>query len=101
VHGDSTSVDRLWDVFAANGGDIVLAGHDHDYQRFPPINGVRSFVVGTGGVSHYNVSPRRVAAFDDTHFGVLRLALRDGYYRWAFRPVGASVRDAGRANCRS
>jgi hypothetical protein len=100
VHGDSTSVDPLWDVFAANGGDIVLAGHDHDYQRFPRINGVRSFVVGTGGASHYNVSPRRVAAYEESHFGVLRLTLRRGYYSWAFRRVGAPAFDAGRANCR-
>jgi hypothetical protein len=101
VHGDSTDVDRIWNVFAANGGDIVLAGHDHDYQRFPRINGVRSFVVGTGGASHYDVAPTRVAAYDDTHFGVLRLALRRGYYRWAFRPVDASAIDKGTAKCRN
>jgi hypothetical protein len=100
VHGDSTSVDPLWDAFAANGGDIVLTGHDHDYQRFPLINGVRSFVVGTGGESHYNVAPRRVVAYDERHFGVLRLALRDSDYRWAFRPVGRPAKDAGRADCR-
>jgi hypothetical protein len=100
VHGDSTAVDPLWDVFAANGGDGVLAGHDHDYQRFPRINGVRSFVVGTGGASLYDVDPKRVAAYDDSHRGVLRLGLRRGYYRWAFRRVGASAVDRGRANCR-
>ena len=100
VHGDSISVDRLWDVFAGNGGDVILAGHDHDYQRFPPIDGVRSFVVGTGGASHYNVAPRRVAAYDETHFGVLRLALESGSYEWAFRPVGRSATDTGKAACR-
>jgi acid phosphatase type 7 len=100
VHGDSTSVDRLWDAFAANGGDVVLAGHDHNYQRFPRRSGVRSFVVGTGGASHYNVAPRRVAAYDEGHYGVLRLALRDGYYRWAFRRANGSAIDAGRADCR-
>jgi hypothetical protein len=100
VHGDSTSVDPLWDAFANNGGDVVLVGHDHNYQRFPRINGVRSFVVGTGGASHYNVAPNRVAAYDETHYGVLRLALKRGYYRWALRPVGASAIDRGRADCR-
>jgi hypothetical protein len=100
VHGDSTAVDRLWDVFAANGGDIVLAGHDHNYQRFPRINGVRSFVVGTGGASHYNVAPRRVAAYDEGHFGVLRLALGDGRYKWAYRRVSGSASDRGWGVCR-
>jgi acid phosphatase type 7 len=100
-HGDSAMVDPLWDAFANNGGDVVLAGHDHDYQRFPRINGVRSFVVGTGGAGLYDVVPRRVVAHDDTHRGVLRLRLRDGNYAWRFRRVGASAFDAGRANCRS
>jgi Calcineurin-like phosphoesterase len=100
VHGDSTSVDPLWSAFANNGGDVVLEGHDHNYQRFPRISGVRSFVVGTGGASHYDVTPTRVAAYDDTHFGVLRLALRDGSYKWAFRRANGSVTDRGTAKCR-
>ena len=100
VHGDSTRVDRLWDTFAANGGDVVLAGHDHNYQRFPRISGVRSFVVGTGGISHYNVTPRRVASYDEGHYGVLRLALVHGSYRWVFRRIGGAAVDRGRADCR-
>jgi hypothetical protein len=100
-HGDSMAVDPLWDAFAANGGDLVLAGHDHDYQRFPRRDGVRPFVVGTGGAPLYDVVPRRVAAHDDSHRGVLRLGLHDGYYSWSFRRVGAPVFDRGSANCRS
>jgi acid phosphatase type 7 len=100
-HGDSAVVDPLWDAFAANGGDVVLAGHDHDYQRFPRIDGVRSFVVGTGGAWLYDVMPERVAAYDDTHRGVLRMGLHDRYYLWKFRRVGAPAFDAGSANCRS
>ena len=101
VHGDSTAVDPLWDAFAANGGDVVLTGHDHSYQRFPQIDGVRSFVVGTGGAPLYDVVANRVAAYDDTHRGILRLALRDGSYAWQFRPVGAETTDKGTAKCRS
>lgn len=100
-HGDSLNADPLWDAFAANGGDVVLAGHDHNYQRFPRIDGVRSFVVGTGGAPLYDVVPNRVRAYDDVHRGVLRLALRDGYYRWKFRPVQAAAIDRGRGTCRS
>lgn len=101
AHGDSPTVDPLWDAFAANGGDVILAGHDHNYQRFPRIDGVRSFVVGTGGAPQYDVVPKRVAAYDDTHRGVLRLGLHDGYYSWKFRRVGVAALDRGRANCRS
>jgi hypothetical protein len=101
AHGDSTAVDPLWDAFAANGGDVVLAGHDHSYQRFPRIDGVRSFVVGTGGAPLYDVVANRVAAYDDAQRGILRLALRDGSYAWQFRPVGAETTDTGTAKCRS
>lgn len=101
VHGDSVAVDPLWDTFAANGGDVVLAGHEHDYQRFPRRHGVRSFVVGTGGAPLYDVVPRRVAAYDDSHHGILRLNLHDGSYAWKFRRVGAPAIDRGQAHCRN
>ena len=101
VHGDTATVDPLWDAFAANGGDVVLAGHDHNYQRFPRRRGVRSFVVGTGGAPLYDVVPKRVAAYDDTHHGILRLKLRHGSYGWKFRRIGAAARDQGNANCRN
>ena len=45
----------LWRTLARAGADVVLAGHDHHYERFAPIDGIRSFVVGTGGRSHYPV----------------------------------------------
>jgi hypothetical protein len=100
VHGDAAKVDPLWNSFAANGGDVVLAGHDHDYQRFPRRGGVRSFVVGTGGAPLYDVVPRRVAAYDDTHHGVLLLNLHKGSYAWTFRRVGGGATDQGHADCR-
>lgn len=101
VHGDSAAVDPLWDAFAANGGDVVLAGHDHSYQRFPRRHGVRSFVVGSGGAPLYDVVPKRVAAYDDSHHGILRFKLRDGSYAWKFRRVGGAAADQGNANCRN
>jgi len=100
IHGDAAKVDPLWDAFAAHGGDLVLAGHEHDYQRFPRRQGVRSFVVGTGGAPLYDVVPKRVAAYDDTHHGVLLLKLRAGSYAWKFRRVGAGATDRGDASCR-
>ena len=100
VHGDTATVDPLWNAFAKHGGDIVLAGHEHDYQRFPLRQGVRSFVVGTGGAPLYDVIPKRVAAYDDTHHGVLLLKVRAGSYAWKFRRVGARATDRGHASCR-
>ena len=79
----------LWRTLARAGADVVLAGHDHHYERFAPIDGIRSFVVGTGGRSHYPVlwrvraepgrerhDVRRAPA--DAPRGPLRLALPPG-----------------------
>ena len=94
----------LWRTFARGGGDVALAGHDHHYERFAPIDGVRTFVVGTGGRSHYPVvrrlaRPRSIVADDDT-YGVLRLTLRGAGYDWRFVSVpGSRFEDAGSSAC--
>ena len=73
--------------------DVVLAGHDHHYERFAPMDGIRSFVVGTGGRSHYPVFWRlRGAVVDDTTFGVLRLTLRPARTPGACRGRGSRFR---------
>lgn len=49
VHGSSTEVREAWSgLFAEYGVDLALAGHDHDYQRSEPIDGV-TYVVSGGG----------------------------------------------------
>jgi 3',5'-cyclic AMP phosphodiesterase CpdA len=94
-------VKPLWDALAAAGADVILAGHDHNYQRFGMKDGIRSFVVGTGGTPNfYPVDPRRVKAWKSGVHGVLRIRLLKNEYRWRFRPVaGSSYTDSGRANC--
>jgi 3',5'-cyclic AMP phosphodiesterase CpdA len=50
VHGSDEEVRDAWaDLFAENGVELVLAGHDHDYQRSEPIDGV--VYVVSGGVA--------------------------------------------------
>lgn len=102
-HGRSVKVAPFWDLLALAKADVVLQGHDHHYERFVPIKGIRSFVVGTGGRSHYpTLLPRRgsVVRNADT-YGVLRLTLRQTGYDWKFLPVaGSSFTDSGTARCR-
>ena len=107
---DAKRVDALWRTLAAARVDVVLAAHDHVYERFAPLNalggrdprGVREFVVGSGGHSHhpfFDVQPGSQAR-NNTTFGILRLALRPASYSWRFTPVaGASFTDAGSGDC--
>jgi hypothetical protein len=105
LHGSDETVAPLWRTMARAGVDVALAGHDHHYERFARWNGIRSFVVGTGGAGLRPVfrriqRPRSVAMTFLTH-GVLRLSLRPGRYDWRFVPVQpSSFRDAGSGRCR-
>jgi predicted phosphodiesterase len=68
--GPSPAVRRRWSpLFARHGVQLVLSGHDHDYQRSVPIDGV-TYVV-SGGASR----PRRTAreATTAVAFGWLHL----------------------------
>jgi hypothetical protein len=103
LHGSDATMGELWSLLAGARAEVVLAGHDHHYERFAPIDGIRSFVVGTGGRSHSPVI-RRIAhseVVNWTTYGVLRLALRRNGFDWRFLPVaGRSFTDAGSAACR-
>jgi calcineurin-like phosphoesterase family protein len=103
LHGPDASMQTLWGDLARAGADVVLAGHDHHYERFAPIDGIRSFVVGTGGRSHYPVlfRSRGSQVVNDRTFGVLRLTLAASGYSWRFVPVaGSTFTDGGTARCR-
>jgi len=105
------AVKPLWEALYAGRADVVLSGHDHNYQRFAPQNpggwadpdqGIREFVVGTGGKSYYEIeSPIKNSEVynDDTH-GVLKLTLRSDSYDWKFIPVlGKTFTDSGSGRC--
>ena len=84
----STITAALWNLLAHARTEIVLAGHDHDYERFAPVSGIRSFVVGTGGATIPSSSRDRAASSATaTTFGVLRLRLAPGGYAWRFLPA--------------
>ena len=100
----------LWQVLSNAGVELVLNGHEHNYERFAEMNasgaasspGMREFVVGTGGQSHYSfgtaLSTSQVR--NSTAFGVLKLTLRSNGYDWQFVPVaGATFTDSGSGNC--
>jgi len=101
----------LWqDLYAAH-ADLVLAGHEHSYERFAlqdpegrsdPEHGIREIVVGTGGRSHDPLGfaiPNSEVRDADT-YGVLKLTLSPHSYNWEFIPEpGGGFHDSGAGVC--
>jgi acid phosphatase type 7 len=101
IHGSTTRMTPLWNLLAREHADVVLAAHDHHYERFAPVDGIRSFVVGTGGAERYPILfVRRDSVLHDTSAGVLRLGLGTAGYTWRFLAAGGGFSDAGRGSCR-
>lgn len=111
-YGDKSVMAPLWNAFADAKADLVLAGHDHHYERLKPLNksgsvdetnGLRSAIVGIGGDYLYNdVKPRAGVEkwFADSH-GVLKLTLSGRSYSWEVIDTAGKVRDkAGPYTCR-
>ena len=72
--GDSTVRQRWVPLFENYGVQLVLSGHDHNYQRFAARNGVTYVVHGGGAAGLYPLRrcprsyPRRIRALDQHGF---------------------------------
>jgi hypothetical protein len=109
-YSDDARFQPFWDALYAAGAEVIINGHDHNYQRYAPLTpsgardadrGIREFVVGTGGRSHYAIRPdsRREAA-DGSTYGVLKLTLRSDGYSWEFlAEAGRTFTDSGTGTC--
>ena len=110
-HGSSTQSAGVFQALYDAGAEIVIVGHDHEYERFAPqtpngasdpVAGIREFVVGTGGAGLYSFATPlpNSEVRDATSHGVLKLTLSDGSYAWEFIPVaGNSFTDSGSGTC--
>ncbi len=111
AHGNDLTAKPLWQALYDANADVIIGGHDHDYERFAPQNpegaadskrGIREFVVGTGGKNHRpfgEIKPNSELR-DFTAFGVLKLTLRPKGYDWEFIPeAGKGFTDSGSGSC--
>ena len=110
-HGDDLALRPFWQALYEANADVIVNGHDHDYERFAPqtpdgksdfTRGIREFVVGTGGKNHrpFGAPHPNSEVRDATSFGVLKLTLRPGNYSWEFIPEeGKTFKDAGTDQC--
>ena len=109
-HGSDSTYTAFWQALYDANADLVLVGHDHDYERFAPqtasgaldfARGIREFVVGSGGknVRTFPTVRPNSEARDVTSLGVLELTLGANAYEWRFRAAVGSFTDSGSASC--
>ncbi|MFM7191228.1 MAG: metallophosphoesterase family protein, partial [Microcystaceae cyanobacterium] len=111
VHGNNKELEAFWQTLYAAGADLVLSGHDHDYERFAPQGpggkldskgGIQQFVIGNGGKSLYPFKTIRANSevrHNDT-YGVLKLTLKPKGYDWEMQSIpGSDFTDKGSALC--
>jgi len=110
-YGSVADMRPVFDLLQRAGVEMVFSGHEHVYERFAPqradgtadpARGLRQFVVGTGGHALYPFgTPLPNSEFRyNAGWGVVRLTLGQGSYRWQFVPVGGGAPlDAGTASC--
>jgi chitodextrinase len=110
--GDTPRMDAIWQLMASKGVDIVLNGHDHDYQRWVPLggdlqpdpSGITQFVVGSGGhgIQQFIRTDTRMAIGLDTSptaFGALKLQLNQNGAAYGFVNTAGSLLDSGSVHC--
>jgi alkaline phosphatase len=101
-HGSQAFVQPFWDALTAAGVDVILNGHDHDYERVA-VGGVTQFVVGTGGRSLYEFTKQPLPTTQvrsDNAYGALWLELYAGGYGWRFVGLGnTGFQDTGSGHC--
>lgn len=105
-----SQVKPFWDALYAAKADLVLVGHDHNYQRYGKMDpnkaaasdGIRQVLVGTGGRAFYGISGSHalLEASNDSTFGVLKLTLTATGYTGDFVPrAGSSYTDRFTGTC--
>lgn len=124
IHGSNTDFTDFWSTLTAAGADVVLSGHDHEYERFEPLDadgkpdakhGMTEFVVGTGGDSLGQfhglergsvaqiprpdpTNPRRYLT--PAHYGIIALTLGPNSFSWKFNPIEKmKPLDSGTTRC--
>lgn len=116
IHGSDNRTGFIVQELLNKKADIMLSGHEADYQRFPLLDaagnpspdGIRQFVVGTGGQVMYppirrpGAIPQKDPAAESSNFtesGFLELTLFQDHYDFAYRGMNDVVTDSGSQTC--
>jgi len=110
-HAPNTAVGPMVQALYDFNAEVIVAGHNHQYERFAPMNpsggldtarGIRHFVAGMGGAGAYSfgtIQPNSQAR-NSGAAGVLKFTLHANGYSWQFVPVaGQTYSDSGSGSC--
>lgn len=110
-HGTDARLAAFWRILYEGGVDLVLNGHDHNYERFQPLSpdgaidtarGITEVIVGTGGGDLRGFQQRLAphSAFRvQGHYGVLKVTLGAVEWRSAFLDTGGAIYDRVTGRC--
>ena len=107
-NGPNVFMRDIWGLLYDNNADVIVAGHDHFYERFgkqdvdgrSDVRGIRQFIAGTGGATLYDF--QRMTANSQARIkahGVLKLTLSPLSYQWAFIDTTGAIGDSGSDGC--
>jgi hypothetical protein len=110
-HGSDPRLAPFWRQLYDANVDLILNGHDHDYERFLPqspegiadsARGMTEIIVGTGGGDlrgYRNQIVSHSATRIQGHFGVLKVTLGAKEWRSAFLDVDGRLWDQTGGTC--
>jgi IPT/TIG domain len=108
--GNRPEYAQFWTDLANARASVVLAGSDHDYERFSPqtpahvasSTGIAQYVVGTAGAflpGTFGTIQPNSAFRDANHWGVLKMTLHANSYDHAFVTTSGATEDSGTTTC--
>ncbi len=108
--GPTQQLVDIWKLLAQYHVTLVLNGHDHEYQRWVPLDangqpsatGVTEFIIGTGGhsLTTFVTSDNRVAFSMQKQFGALRLQLSPTSADFSYIGATGTTIDSGSVSCK-
>lgn len=112
-HLNDSGLQPLWDIAYQYNVDVILKGHDHDYERFHPMGptgnrdatrGIDNVIVGTGGTGlrgfEQGILHPSSLVRNSTTWGVLKMTLNADSYSAQFLPIaGQTFTDSWTRTC--
>ncbi len=111
TNGSTAGMQPIWAALVGAGAELALSGHDHDYERFQPLNaagmpdsanGLRQLVVGTGGAgggAFPTTQPYSVVRQANA-IGIIEITLHAASYDFTFQSIpGRTFTDSGSGTC--